>query len=190
MKDKTKWMSRVYLILVIFTFGIVWQICSDKGIVNELFFSSTKKVIADFIDMFVTGYIFPHIKITLYATFVGLAYGIVLGSLTAFLVGNNKVLANVLEPIFVAINGIPLLAIGPLFVFWFGLGIKSKIVMAAINVFFRVFFNMYEQFIADSISSATLSVNSFEALSSAPPSLALSSFGFMTILSFVTLVIL
>ena len=92
MKDKTKWMSRVYLILVIFTFGIVWQICSDKGIVNELFFSSPKKVIADFIDMFVTGYIFPHIKITLYATFVGLAYGIVLGSLTAFLVGNNKVL--------------------------------------------------------------------------------------------------
>ena len=146
MKDKTKWMSRVYLILVIFTFGIVWQICSDKGIVNELFFSSPKKVIADFIDMFVTGYIFPHIKITLYATFVGLAYGIVLGSLTAFLVGNNKVLANVLEPIFVAINGIPLLAIGPLFVFWFGLGIKSKIVMAAINVFFRVFFNMYEGF--------------------------------------------
>lgn len=139
MKDKTKWMSRVYLILVIFTFGIVWQICSDKGIVNELFFSSPKKVIADFIDMFVTGYIFPHIKITLYATFVGLAYGIVLGSLTAFLVGNNKVLANVLEPIFVAINGIPLLAIGPLFVFWFGLGIKSKIVMAAINVFLGSF---------------------------------------------------
>lgn len=68
MKDKTKWMSRVYLILVIFTFGIVWQICSDKGIVNELFFSSPKKVIADFIDMFVTGYIFPHIKITLCIT--------------------------------------------------------------------------------------------------------------------------
>ena len=43
MKDKTKWMSRVYLILVIFTFGIVWQICSDKGIVNELFFEFTKK---------------------------------------------------------------------------------------------------------------------------------------------------
>ena len=38
MKDKTKWMSRVYLILVIFTFGIVWQICSDKG----LYFPSYK----------------------------------------------------------------------------------------------------------------------------------------------------
>lgn len=144
--DKIKWKSRSYLLLVIIIFGVVWQVCSDKGIVNELFFSSPKKVIKDFIEMFTSGYIFPHIRITLYATFAGLAYGIVLGTVTAFFVGNNKVLANVIEPIFVAINGIPLLAIGPLFVFWFGLGIKSKIVMASIIVFFRVFFNMYAGF--------------------------------------------
>ena len=144
--DKIKWKSRSYLLLVIIIFGVVWQVCSDKGIVNELFFSSPKKVIKDFVEMFTSGYIFPHIRITLYATFAGLAYGIVLGTVTAFFVGNNKVLANVIEPIFVAINGIPLLAIGPLFVFWFGLGIKSKIVMASIIVFFRVFFNMYAGF--------------------------------------------
>lgn len=141
--DKVKLKSRLGLLLILSAFLAVWQISSDRGVIDPLFFSSPTKVAIDLVEIFKTGYIFPHIKITFYAAFVGLTYGIVFGTLTAFIVGNSKVLIRIVEPIFVAINGIPLLALGPLFVFWFGLGIKSKIFMAAINVFFRVFFNMY-----------------------------------------------
>ena len=88
----------------------------------------------------------PHIGITLYAAFLGLFYGIVLGTAIALIVGNNRVLAHILEPIFVGIHGLPLLALGPLFVVWFGIGIKSKIFMATISVFFLVFFNIYAGF--------------------------------------------
>ena len=97
-------------------------------------------------EMFSTGYIMPHIGITLYAAFLGLFYGIVLGTAIALIVGNNRVLAHILEPIFVGIHGLPLLALGPLFVVWFGIGIKSKIFMATISVFFLVFFNIYAGF--------------------------------------------
>ena len=76
----------------------------------------------------------------------GLFYGIVLGTAIALIVGNNRVLAHILEPIFVGIHGLPLLALGPLFVVWFGIGIKSKIFMATISVFFLVFFNIYAGF--------------------------------------------
>ena len=97
-------------------------------------------------EMFSRGYIMPHIGISLFAAFLGLFYGIVLGTAIALIVGNNRVLAHILEPIFVGIHGLPLLALGPLFVVWFGIGIKSKIFMATISVFFLVFFNIYAGF--------------------------------------------
>lgn len=144
--DKIKLKSRCYLIILLIVFIIIWQTLAENDMINPLFFSSPKAVWEDMIEMFSTGYIFPHIGITLYAAFLGLLYGIVFGTLTALIVGNNKTLAHILEPIFVGIHGLPLLALGPLFVVWFGIGIKSKIFMATISVFFLVFFNIYAGF--------------------------------------------
>ena len=144
--DKTKLKSRCYLVILLAVFIAAWQMLADRGMINPLFFSSPKQVLADMAEMFSTGYIMPHIGITLYAAFLGLFYGIVLGTAIALIVGNNRVLAHILEPIFVGIHGLPLLALGPLFVVWFGIGIKSKIFMATISVFFLVFFNIYAGF--------------------------------------------
>ena len=144
--DKTKLKSRCYLVILLAVFIAAWQVLADRGMINPLFFSSPKQVLADMAEMFSTGYIMPHIGITLYAAFLGLFYGIVLGTAIALIVGNNRVLAHILEPIFVGIHGLPLLALGPLFVVWFGIGIKSKIFMARISVFFLVFFNIYAGF--------------------------------------------
>lgn len=144
--DKTKFKSRCYLIILLAVFIAAWQMLAEKGLINPLFFSSPKQVFKDMAEMFSTGYILPHIGITLYAAFIGLFYGIVLGTATALVVGNNRVLAHILEPVFVGIHGLPLLALGPLFVVWFGIGIKSKIFMATISVFFLVFFNIYAGF--------------------------------------------
>ena len=144
--DKTKLKSRCYLVILLAVFISAWQVLADIGMINPLFFSSPKQVLADMAEMFSTGYIMPHIGITLYAAFLGLFYGIVLGTAIALIVGNNRVLAHILEPIFVGIHGLSLLALGPLFVVWFGIGIKSKIFMATISVFFLVFFNIYAGF--------------------------------------------
>ena len=144
--DKTKLKSRCYLVILLAVFIAAWQVLADRGMINPLFFSSPKQVLADMAEMFSTGYIMPQIGITLYAAFLGLFYGIVLGTAIALIVGNNRVLAHILEPIFVGIHGLPLLALGPLFVVWFGIGIKSKIFMATISVFFLVFFNIYAGF--------------------------------------------
>ncbi len=144
--NKTKLQSRIYLLIIMITMISIWQVFSNKGIINILYFSSPKEIVKDLIEIFSTGYIFPHIGVTFYAAFMGLIYGLVFGTIAAFIVGNSKLLEQIVEPVLVAINGVPLLALGPLFVFWFGIGIKSKIVMATITVFFRVFFNMYAGF--------------------------------------------
>ena len=42
-----------------------------------------------------------------------------------------------------AFYGIPKIALAPLFIIWFGIGIGSKVALAAIMVFFLVFYNVY-----------------------------------------------
>lgn len=52
--DKTKLKSRIILIISLVMLVIVWQILSDKGLINQLFFSSPKAVWKDLKEMFMT----------------------------------------------------------------------------------------------------------------------------------------
>lgn len=141
--NSVKIKSSIYLVILLIAFIFLWQISADNGWINTLFFSSPVAVWNDAVEMFSTGYIYQHIYATLYAAFIGLFWGIIIGAVAAIILAESEVLSRVIEPILVGIHGLPLLALGPLFVVWFGIGIKSKIVMAAIEVFFIVFFNLY-----------------------------------------------
>ena len=51
---------------------------------------------------------------------------------------------TILDPYVIAINGLPRVALGPFFVVWFGIGLTSKMVLAASLVFVGVLFNVRE----------------------------------------------
>lgn len=46
-------------------------------------------------------------------------------------------------PLMTGLNGLPKLALGPLFIIWFGLGLQSKVLISALMVFFIFAFNLY-----------------------------------------------
>ena len=52
-------------------------------------------------------------------------------------------LAQVLDPYVVAFNGIPRIALAPLFIIWFGIGPMSKVILVISVVFFLTFFNTF-----------------------------------------------
>lgn len=141
-----KWVRRIGPFVVLFLFLALWQYLAVTDKINTFFFSSPTAVLLDFIDLFVTGRIWLHLGITLTEAVSGLLIGLGLGVAAAFLFGNFKILNLLFDPIFVAIYGLPKLALGPLFVIWFGLGLKSKVIMSALLVFFLVFFNAYAGF--------------------------------------------
>jgi NitT/TauT family transport system permease protein len=74
----------------------------------------------------------------------GLSWGASLGILAGLALGRSEYLARIFEPYIVAMNSIPRIALVPLIILIFGLGDLSKIVTAAIVVFFVVFFNTFE----------------------------------------------
>ncbi len=87
--------------------------------------------------------VYWHIFITSTEIVVGLGIGAALGVAMGLLLGYSMVLGIVLRPIVVVLYNIPLVTLIPLFIFWLGFGILSKIVLIAISVFFIVFFNVF-----------------------------------------------
>ena len=67
---------------------------------------------------------------------VGSLIGITLAVATGFSLSSSELLSDALMPYISAFYGIPRIALAPLFVIWFGIGITSKIALVAVVVFF------------------------------------------------------
>jgi ABC-type nitrate/sulfonate/bicarbonate transport system permease component len=132
-------------------------------IIPTLFFISLL-LLWEFIPVLfdVPKYIFPQLSIilkdintnfTLYSsnlstTFIEAIQGLILGSLVGFITGvfmaQNKTIAKTILPYVVASNAIPIIAIAPLVVIWFGHGMTSKVFLAAFLCFFPISINTYK----------------------------------------------
>ncbi len=130
-------------LLVIFVLLAVWEGVVAVGWVHPFFISRPSSIIADLYTLFVTGYIWPHLFITLYEALAGLVLGTLLGMLTGFAAALSKRFAEAVEPVIIAFSSMPRVAIAPLFVIWFGFGPSSKIALATMVVYFIVFFSTF-----------------------------------------------
>ena len=130
----------VRLLLVGIFFGI-WEIGTDLGWLDPFFFGRPISIFLDLGKMIVKGEIFRHALVTVQEAFIGFFLGSIFGILLAFALYMSPVWAKVLDPLISLLYGIPRIALAPLFILWFGLGIASKVVFAFVLVLFLVFFN-------------------------------------------------
>ena len=106
--------------------------------------------------------ILHHVSITMIESLAGFFLGSLIGILIAIVFLYSSLLKDATYPYMVAIKATPVIAIAPLIVIWFGNGLFSKIVMAALIVFFPVLVNAYK-----GLSSASTShLELFSSLSS------------------------
>ena len=75
---------------------------------------------------------------TLIETLLGFALALLIGIPLAVCVANSRVLNLALYPILVATQSVPKVAIAPIILVWFGLGIESKLALAFLVAFFPV----------------------------------------------------
>ena len=123
------------LILGAWEFGVHGQ--------NVTFFSKPSLVAQQLIELLGSGRIYPHIRITLSEIAVGYLIGSLFGLTLGFLLGRSRFLSDVFQPYIMAFYSIPKIAVAPLFIIWFGLGIQSKIAIVVLSAFFIVFFNTF-----------------------------------------------
>jgi len=87
------------------------------------------------------GSLLRNLGATLLEVVLGLLAGSLLASLLGYLLAKSRLLEKVLSPFLVASQALPMVAIAPLLVIWFGPGLFSKVLVCALTVFFPVLVN-------------------------------------------------
>lgn len=118
-----------------------WGLASGR-LVDAAFVSDPLGVARAFGDLVASGRLWPNLTATLGEVLLGYAVGALLGIAVAVLVGVAETAQRVLRPFLIAFYSIPKIALAPLIIMWFGLGMAPKVILAAAFVFFVVFMNM------------------------------------------------
>ena len=118
----------------------LWQAAAQiKG--AAFYISSPSAIWAREVQWALDGTMLFHTTITIEETVAGFALGAIAGIAAGFIIGPQRDVGDVLDPFIIALYSIPKVALAPLFIVWFGIGIWMKIILAMVTVFFIVFFN-------------------------------------------------
>jgi NitT/TauT family transport system permease protein len=135
------------LALLILVFG-GWQLFTSLKIVDPFFFGQPSGIVRTAWQWVQhgtnQGSIWLQIYTTMEEAIFGFLIGVAAGVVVGVLLGQFRFLSDVLSPYIKAVNALPRIVLGALFVIVLGLGISSKIVLAGFLVFFVVFFNAYQ----------------------------------------------
>jgi len=121
---------------------VFWQLASGR-LIREIYVSKPTAIAVRLYELFATGEIWPNLLTTAQELIFGYLIGVAAGIIAGVALGRSPRAAAVIEPYLMAFYGIPKIALAPLFVIWFGIGIWSKVALAGIMVFFLVFYNVY-----------------------------------------------
>ena len=129
--------------------GARWKLPGASAPVIDPFFWGQPSGIWNQLVIWVTqgtaqGPLWEQVAVTLEETVLGFVIGVVLGIVSGIVLGRSLFLADLLGPYIKALNSIPRVVLGPLFIIGLGLGIQSKVALSVVMVFFIVFFNAFQ----------------------------------------------
>jgi NitT/TauT family transport system permease protein len=121
---------------------IAWQLL-DGSVVPDFVISSPTHVGAKLVSLVSSGKLWPDVTISLEELAFGYVSGAGAGIVIGILLGLSPIAAAIFEPVISAVNGIPKVALAPLFLLWLGIGLMSKVGIASMSVFFVAFYHTY-----------------------------------------------
>jgi NitT/TauT family transport system permease protein len=119
-----------------------WQFAAGR-LIPTAYVSKPTDIAVRLYEMFATGMIWPDLLVTGEELVLSYVAGTITGLLAGYWLGRAPRASAIFEPYIMAFYGIPKIALAPLFIIWFGIGIWSKVALAGTMVFFLVFYNMF-----------------------------------------------
>jgi NitT/TauT family transport system permease protein len=117
--------------------GIIglWEIAARTGWIDGFFWSQPSKIAGTFVIFFTEGDAWTDISFTFRSTIIGFMIGTTAGSLAGLSFWWSRNYAAIVQPYIICFESIPKLALAPLVILVFGIGIGSKIAMAVALTF-------------------------------------------------------
>ncbi|WP_127901619.1 ABC transporter permease [Solirhodobacter olei] len=135
-------------VTVLFVIVAGWQVAALTGVIDPFFFGSPWGIVVRLYDWMLNGTAYGsfwlQIWVTLEESILGFIVGVVSGIICGVALGEIPYLADVFGPYIKIVNALPRIVLGSIFVMWLGLGLPSKVLLAAVLVFFVVFFNAFQ----------------------------------------------
>ena len=122
------------LLLVAAIFGL-WEWGVRAGLLAPYVYGQPSGIFVKARGLIASGELPWHAWVTAQEAVAGFLIGSTLGSLCGLLLWLSPGFAAVVRPIMIAINGVPKIALAPLIIVWFGIGMEAKIAIAAILTF-------------------------------------------------------
>jgi len=138
------WNGRSHLLtapVVILAFLGLWQTVVWLSDYPSFILPSPADVMNTLVRSLADGTLLRHARVTLSEVFAGLGLGLVAATLVGYALAKSPLLERLLAPYIVASQSVPVVAIAPLLVIWFGSGRLSKVLICALIVFFPVLVN-------------------------------------------------
>lgn len=120
--------------LTLCVFAGAWQLCTDLHIVSAAFASSPSAIAVAEYHYFVSGTGVTDVETTAAEVGIGLGLSIAIGVPLGLLVGYYSFVAALVDPFLSLMYATPFIALAPLFVVWFGLGIESKVTFVMVAI--------------------------------------------------------
>jgi NitT/TauT family transport system permease protein len=127
--------------VVLIALVAIWEFYVVQFRVSPLILPRPGAVWQAWLEMLQSPRAWHHTWMTVYATLTGFAWAVVIGVGLGVVIARVRWLEMTLNPFIVATQVIPKVALVPLFVLWFGFGITSKVIVAAVLAFFPILTN-------------------------------------------------
>ncbi|WP_103379811.1 ABC transporter permease [Pseudonocardia dioxanivorans] len=128
----------VFVVLI-----LVWQFLIPL-FVDDYVLPVPSSIVDSLIQQLTDPLFWGHLEVTLRESLIGFLIGVGSAILLGTAISQVRLVEKTLMPYVVAFQTVPKVALAPLFVVWFGFGLTSKIVMAAVISFFPMLINVIE----------------------------------------------
>jgi NitT/TauT family transport system permease protein len=119
----------------------LWALVRQLGDYPTFILPTPRQVWVKFVTVAVDGTLLYHTAVTMSEILGGLALGLTMATLLGYLLAKSPLIERLLSPYIVASQSVPIVALAPLLIIWFGFGLASKMLVCALTIFFPVLIN-------------------------------------------------
>ena len=120
---------------------LLWEFISRVVVANALFLAAPTQIIAAIVALAKSGELWRHLAISSAEFALGYVIASVLGIAAGLAMANSARVKQAMTPWISGLYATPTIALAPLFILWFGIGIWSKVLIVVLLVFFPVAIN-------------------------------------------------
>ncbi len=122
---------------------VAWQVASSTGLISSRTLAPPSQIMASFWQLTADGALQQHLLVSLGRVAKGMALAVLLGGSLALLAGLSRIGEYVIDAPMQMLRTLPVLALIPFFIIWFGIGETPKVALVTVAATFPIYLTLY-----------------------------------------------